>query len=35
MLFLDAQHRLLALEELFRGTLTQVSGVYLRKFIQG
>jgi DNA repair protein RadC len=32
MLFLDAQHRLLALEELFRGTLTQTS-VYPREVV--
>ena len=31
-LFLDAQHRLLALEELFRGTLTQTS-VYPREVV--
>lgn len=31
VLFLDSQHRLLALEELFRGTLTQISDPYLRK----
>ena len=30
MLFLDSQHRLIALEELFRGTLTQTS-VYPRE----
>ena len=30
VLFLDAQHRLLALEELFRGTLMQTSIDYLR-----
>ena len=32
MLFLDAQHRLIALEELFRGTLTQTS-VYPREVV--
>ena len=32
-LFLDAQHRLLALEELFRGTLTQTS-VYPREVVR-
>jgi DNA repair protein RadC len=32
VLFLDAQHRLLALEELFRGTLTQTS-VYPREVV--
>lgn len=32
VLFLDAQHRLLALEELFRGTLTQ-SSVYPREVV--
>ena len=32
MLFLDSQHRLLALEELFRGTLTQTS-VYPREVV--
>ncbi len=32
VLFLDAQHRLLALEELFRGTLTQLSVTLLRKY---
>jgi DNA repair protein RadC len=31
-LFLDAQHRLIALEELFRGTLTQTS-VYPREVV--
>ena len=31
-LFLDAQHRLVALEELFRGTLTQTS-VYPREVV--
>ena len=30
MLFVDAQHRLIAMEELFRGTLTQTS-VYPRE----
>jgi DNA repair protein RadC len=33
VLFLDAQNRLLALEELFRGTLTQTS-VYPREVVQ-
>ena len=33
VLFLDAQHRLLALEELFRGTLTQTS-VYPREVVK-
>jgi DNA repair protein RadC len=32
VLFLDAQHRLLAMEELFRGTLTQTS-VYPREVV--
>jgi DNA repair protein RadC len=32
MLFLDSQHRLIALEELFRGTLTQTS-VYPREVV--
>ena len=32
VLFLDAQHRMLALEELFRGTLTQTS-VYPREVV--
>jgi len=32
VLFLDAQHRLIALEELFRGTLTQTS-VYPREIV--
>ena len=32
LLFLDAQHRLLAMEELFRGTLTQTS-VYPREVV--
>ncbi len=32
MLFLDAQHRLIAMEELFRGTLTQTS-VYPREVL--
>ena len=32
VLFLDAQHRLLALEELFRGSLTQTS-VYPREVV--
>ena len=32
VLFLDAQHRLIALEELFRGTLTQTS-VYPREVV--
>jgi DNA repair protein RadC len=32
VLFLDSQHRLLALEELFRGTLTQTS-VYPREVV--
>lgn len=31
--FLDAQHRVLAAEELFRGTLTQTS-VYLREVVK-
>ena len=31
VLFLDAQNRLMRLEEMFRGTLTQISEVYLRK----
>jgi DNA repair protein RadC len=31
VLFLDAQNRLLAMEELFRGTLTQLSVTLLRK----
>lgn len=30
VLFLDSQHRLIALEELFRGTLTQIRVQYLR-----
>jgi len=30
VLFLDSQHRLLALEEMFRGTLTQTTIPYLR-----
>ena len=33
MLFLDAQHRLIALEEMFRGTLTQTS-VYPREVVK-
>lgn len=33
VLFLDAQHRLIALEELFRGTLTQTS-VYPREVVK-
>jgi DNA repair protein RadC len=33
VMFLDAQHRLLAFEELFRGTLTQTS-VYPREVVQ-
>ncbi len=33
VLFLDAQHRLIALEELFRGTLTQTS-VYPREIVK-
>ena len=33
VLFLDSQHRLIALEELFRGTLTQTS-VYPREVVQ-
>ena len=33
MLFLDAQHRLIASEELFRGTLTQTS-VYPREVVK-
>ena len=32
--FLDAQHRLLAFEEMFRGTLTQTS-VYPREIVRG
>ena len=32
VLFLDAQNRLLAMEELFRGTLTQLSVTLLRKY---
>lgn len=32
VLFLDSQNRLLALEELFRGTLTQLSVTLLRKY---
>jgi DNA repair protein RadC len=32
VLFLDVQNRLLALEELFRGTLTQLSVTLLRKY---
>ncbi len=32
MLFLDSQNRLLAMEELFRGTLTQLSVTLLRKY---
>lgn len=32
VLFLDAQNRLLALDELFRGTLTQLSVTLLRKY---
>ena len=32
MVFLDSQHRLLALEEMFRGTLTQTS-VYPREVV--
>ncbi len=34
VLFLDAQHRLIALEEMFRGTLTQTS-VYPREVFTG
>jgi DNA repair protein RadC len=33
VLFLDAQHRLIAMEELFRGTLTQTS-VYPREVVR-
>ena len=33
MLFLDAQHRLIEMEELFRGTLTQTS-VYPREVVR-
>ena len=33
MLFLDAQHRLIAFEEMFRGTLTQTS-VYPREVVK-
>ncbi len=33
VLFLDAQHRLLELEEMFRGTLTQTS-VYPREVVK-
>ena len=33
VLFLDSQHRLLALEEMFRGTLTQTS-VYPREVVR-
>ncbi len=33
VLFLDAQHRLIAMEEMFRGTLTQTS-VYPREVVQ-
>ena len=33
MLFLDAQSRLIALEEMFRGTLTQTS-VYPREVVK-
>ena len=33
MLFLDAQNRLIALEEMFRGTLTQTS-VYPREVVK-
>jgi DNA repair protein RadC len=32
VLFLDNQHRLIAMEELFRGTLTQLSVTLLRKY---
>ncbi|MNZ91972.1 hypothetical protein D3C78_1109790 [compost metagenome] len=32
MLFLDSQHRLIAMEEMFRGTLTQTS-VYPREVV--
>ena len=32
VLFLDAQNRLLAMEEMFRGTLTQLSVTLLRKY---
>ncbi|MDE2417679.1 MAG: hypothetical protein KGN32_07725 [Burkholderiales bacterium] len=32
VLFLDTQNRLLAMEELFRGTLTQLSVTLLRKY---
>jgi DNA repair protein RadC len=31
-LFLDSQNRLLAMEEMFRGTLTQLSVTLLRKY---
>jgi DNA repair protein RadC len=33
VLFLDAQHRMLAMEEMFRGTLTQ-SSVYPREVVK-
>ena len=32
VIFLDAQNRLLAMEEMFRGTLTQLSVTLLRKY---
>jgi DNA repair protein RadC len=32
VMFLDVQHRLLALEEMFRGTLSQLSVTLLRKY---
>jgi hypothetical protein len=32
VLFLDSQNKLLAMEELFRGTLTQLSVTLLRKY---
>ncbi len=32
VIFLDAQNRLLAMEDLFRGTLTQLSVTFLRKY---
>jgi len=32
VIFLDAQNRLLAMEEIFRGTLTQLSVTVLRKY---
>ena len=32
VIFLDAQNRLLCMEEMFRGTLTQLSVALLRKY---